>query len=199
MGMNEAGRKLADRTNFVIVNVTLNRTREVAGVYVGDCVDVFVNNIDAALTTYEVEFKKGDFGAAGKADIGIFRMDTLDPLQIGKALGDWPDVCRIPIVTGDFSERHIYQGLKYGPYEGYLKKHAAETLSPNPPLSEALAKPCLFLYSKNLDYKSARMLDPSYYVVEDWALFFGELRNRFGAQCTLAFFHDSYLQILKIH
>jgi hypothetical protein len=195
-GMNEAAKIFSDRTDFIVVNVALNRERDITDIFIGDCIDVFVNHADHVLDNYVIEYDSKLFGKKRKADVGIFRMDTLDPLQIGKALPNWFSACRFPIITGCFGE-HIYQGNVYGTYEDYLNKHNRMAFAPDISLREAIVNKRVIIHSTRLDAKSAKMWNPNYYVTDQWDETIEILKDIFGSKTRVAFFHDAYFQIIN--
>lgn len=198
VGMDEAARLLADNTALLVANITINRNREVTGIFLGECVRAFRENVDAALEAYEIEFDASVYGENGKADIGVFRMDTLDGVQIGRALNDWSDYCRVPVFTGNFMDKYIYQGLRWGPHDAFLEMTKTTEKMPNPPMAEALAGKNVFVCSPELDIDNARTWDSRFFVMNDWEQFIRQLYQHLGGGKTVAFCHDGYLQRLRI-
>ena len=191
--MNQAAALLLERTEVVVVNAVLSRERGIAELAIGDPLAV-LEQAEPQLERYAVPFARAD-----KADIGVFRVDSVDPLQYYKGLAGPGEVCDHRIVVGNFSDRFIYQGQRHGSFAEHQRRLAALGPLPNPPLREALADPdTVFLCSPNLDRVSARAFSPSFYVAPDWDVLLAELRRELGPGRRAAFFPDSYLQILKI-
>jgi hypothetical protein len=200
--MDEAGRIVAAHTNLLVVNISINRHRELTGIYLGDCVDVFRGHVDTALATYEVPFDRSVYAPTGKADIGIFRIDTLDPLQISKAMGGWEELCRIPVAVGNFGDGVVYQGLRYGPYPQYLASLADRQPLPIPSVAEFLEtlandKESWLIYSPHLDASNGRAWDERFVVMNAWEPLIQGLYQCLGGGQSVAFFHDAYLQVMR--
>jgi hypothetical protein len=190
--MNEAAVMLMERTRVVAINTVLSREHGIADLAIGDPLAI-LEKAEAKMRHYRVPFARAD-----KADIGVFRVDSLDPLQYYKGMDGWEQACDRRIVVGDFSDRFIYQGQRYGPMEEHLRRLSERGPMPNPPLREALADAdTIFLCSPHLDRASARFFSPSFFVASDWDLFMAELRRELGPGRRVAFFHDSFLQILQ--
>jgi hypothetical protein len=194
-GMNEAGGMLSERTDFIVADVVLNRERDITNIFIGDCIDVFVNNTDNIFKNYTFGYDKKACGKNRRADIGIFRVDTLDPLQIGKAISNWSSACRLPVVTGDFA-KHIYQGSAYGTYDEYMAKYNKHIFTQDVTLREAVKNKRQIIFSDNLDAKSAIMWNAGFYVTGNWEELMSVLTDVFGKKAKVAFFHDAYFQIL---
>jgi hypothetical protein len=191
--MNEAASMLMERTRLVVINAVLSRERGIADLAIGDPLSV-LEQAEARLRPYRVPFAR-----AHRADLGVFRVDSLDPLQYYKGMDGWEQACERRVVVGDFSDRFIYQGQRYGRLEEHLRRLAALGPLPNPPLAEALAEPgTVFLCSPHLDRVSARSFWPLFYVAPDWDQFVAELRRELGPGRRAAFFPDSFLQILQV-
>jgi hypothetical protein len=192
--MNQAAEMLLGRTEVVSINISMNREREVAGVFLGDPLSVFRENADALMEPYRVPFDRKD-----KADIGVFRVDNLDPLQYYKGVSWSKEVCDHRIVVGDFSDRYIYQGQRHGPFEQYMKLLQEHGPIPNAPLCESLrAEGTVFLCSPHLDTTSTKLFSPAFHIVTQWGEFVAELRRELGPGRRVAFFPDSFLQILEV-
>lgn len=190
--MNEAAAMLMERTPVVLVNAVLSRERGIAELVIGDPLSV-LERVEVQLERYRVALPPGE-----RADLGVFRVDSLDPLQYYKGMDGWKQFCDRPIVVGDFSDRIFYQGQRYGRVEENLRRLAALGPLPNPPLGEALADPgTVFLCSPHLDRVSARGFSPLFYVASSWEALLAELRRELGPGRRAAFFPDSYLQILQ--
>jgi hypothetical protein len=191
--MNQAAAMLMERTEVVVINAVLSRERGVAELAIGDPLAVLREQAEPLLRRYEVGFQRAE-----KADIGVFRVDSLDPLQFYKGLAEPGEVCEHRIVVGDFSDRFFYQGQRHGSFAEHQRHLASLGPLPNPPLRQTLADPgSVFLCSPNLDQVSARSFNPSFYVAPDWDALLAELRRELGPGRRAAFFHDSYLQVLK--
>ena len=192
--MNQAAAMLLERTEVVVINAVLSRERGIAELAIGDPLAVLREQAEPLLRRYEVGFRRAD-----KTDIGVFRVDSLDPLQFYKGLAEPGEVCDHCIVAGDFSDRFFYQGQRHGSFAEHRRYLAGLGPLPNPPLSEALADPStIFLCSPHLDRVSARSFNPSFYVAPDWDALLAELRRELGPGRRAAFFHDSYLQVLRL-
>jgi hypothetical protein len=191
--MNQAAALLLERTEVVTIDAVLSRERGIAELAIGDPLAV-LEQAGALLERCEIPFPRGD-----RADVGVFRVDSLDPLQFYKGLPEGDEVCDRRIVVGDFSDRFFYQGQRHGSFAEHQRYLAGLGPLPNPPLREALANAgTTFLCSPNLDRVSARSFNPSFYVAPDWDALLAELRRELGPGRSVAFFHDSYLQVLKI-
>ncbi len=190
--MNEAAALLMERTRLVAINAVLTRERGIADLVLGDPLAV-LDQAEAQMRRYRVPLARAD-----KADIGVFRVDSLDPLQYYKGMDGWEQACARRIVVGDFSDRVIYQGQRYGHQEEHLRRLRELGPMPNPPLREALANSdTIFLCSPNLDRASARSFSPSFYVAPDWDALLADLRRELGGGLRVAFFPDSFLQVLQ--
>jgi hypothetical protein len=191
--MNEAAAMLMERTQVVVIDAVLSRGRGIADLVLGDPLSV-LTRAEAQMRRYRVSFPRAD-----RADIGVFRVDSLDPLQYYKGMEGWEQACERRIVVGDFSDRLIYQGQRYGRVEEHLRRLAGLGPMPNPPLREALAEPgTVFLCSPNLDRASVRSFSPLFYVAPDWDALVADLRRELGPGRRVAFFPDSFLQILQV-
>jgi len=192
--MNEAAGMLLGRTEVVAINVSLNRERGIAGVFVGDPLSMYSEHAEALMRRYQLPFDRKD-----RADVGVFRVDSLDPLQYYKGMLHWEDVCDVRIVVGDFSDRFIYQGQRHGRFDHYMRSLEERGAMPNPPLRESLRTDgAIFLCSPHLDSASTRMFNPNFHIVTDWDSFMTELYRELGSHRRVAFFPDSFLQILDI-
>ena len=192
--MNQAAGMLLGRTEVVTINVALNRERGIAGVFVGDPLSVFAKNADALMRRYKVPFDRKE-----RADIGVFRVDSLDPLQYYKGMLHWEEVCDLRIVVGDFSDRLVYQGQRNGRFEAYMRRLEERGPIPNASLPESIrTKGTIFLCSPHLDSTSTKMFNPAFHIVTDWAPFMTELYQELGPRRRVAFFQDGFLQILDI-
>ena len=150
--MDECAEIVNGIKDFVVINSTVSARREITSLYIGDAVTMFRDNVEKALETYELTFPKSHY-----ADIGIFRMDTYDPLQASKAMTGMFDVCRIGFITGYFSDGHVYQGMRYGPYANYEKKLDHYKGRENPKLSRFLQQDePVFLCSPAINVRSGR-------------------------------------------
>ncbi|MCX7039171.1 MAG: hypothetical protein NT005_08570 [Spirochaetes bacterium] len=78
------------------------------------------------------------FDRTKRVDIGVFRVDSLDPLQYYKGMLHWEEVCDFRIVVGDFSDRFVYQGQRHGRFEHYMRRLEERGSMPNAPLRESL-------------------------------------------------------------
>ena len=191
--MNEAAAMLMERTPVVVINAVLSRERGIADLAIGDPLAV-LEQAEAQMRRYRVPFDSAD-----KADIGVFRVDSLDPLQYYKGLEGWERACDRRIVVGDFSDRLIFQGQRHGRMQEHLRRLAALGPLPNPPLPEALGNPgTIFLCSPHVDRVSVRSFSPLFYVAPDWDALLADLRRELGPGRRAAFFPDSFLQVLQI-
>jgi hypothetical protein len=190
--MNEAAAMLMERAPVVAINAVLSRERGIVDLAIGDPLAV-LEQAEAQMLRYRVPLARAD-----RADIGVFRVDSLDPLQYYKGMDGWEQACVRRVVVGDFSDRFIYQGQRYGRLAEHLRRLQELGPMPNPPLREALADPgTVFLCSPRLDRVSARFFSPAFYVAPDWDAFVADLRRELGPGLRVAFFPDSFLQVLQ--
>lgn len=192
--MNQAAEMLLGRTEVVAINVALSRERGIAGVFVGDPLSMFREHAEALMRQYQIPFDR-----TKRVDIGVFRVDSLDPLQYYKGMLHWEEVCDFRIVVGDFSDRFVYQGQRHGRFEHYMRRLEERGSMPNAPLRESLRTDgTIFLCSPHLDSTSIKMFNPKFHIVTDWVSFMTELHQELGSRRRVAFFQDSFLQILDI-
>ncbi|MBN1676175.1 MAG: DUF2088 domain-containing protein [Kiritimatiellae bacterium] len=193
-GINEAAAMVTEKTDFVTINVTTDGARNITHLYLGDSVDMFTTHVDEALAGYKTVFRREDYPPDGRADVAVFHLDTLDPLQLSKALVPSMAICRTRIFVGNFLNAHIYQGQYHGTVEQYLQKHRDVAPPPNPSLEEVLEAQCPVMCSPNIDIKSMHMWKQAIHATHDWKGLIERLFERLGPDRTVAFVHDAYLQ-----
>jgi hypothetical protein len=201
--MHEAAQALMQETELVCVDATVNPLRQVTGMYVGDCVEVFESGIDEALQTYALDFDRSDYGGARRADVGVFRMGfhSSDAIQMARSLDKWEEVCAVPIIISDCGDSIYYDGKSHGPYLEHLRHLEGKTPHPNPPLEEGLKGKgyrSSIVYSPNLDAKSTHLNLPDMYVTSDWDQLMVDLYDRLGPTRHVAFFHDASIHVLNV-
>ena len=194
--MDKVAEKLAEKTNLISIDVTVNRLRQITGIYMGSCPNTFNASVEEALKTYVIEFDKEDF-----ADIGFFRMNfhSTDALQMSRCIDDCEQVCNLPIIVSDCRDRVYYDGKVDGPFEGFLEGLKEKETLPNPP--HALANRGygnIIVYSPYLEMRSTHLKNQNMYVTNDWDSLIQQLYDHLGPNRRVAFFHDASMHILKV-
>jgi len=199
--IDEAARMLAERTALFVVNVTVDAAGRITRVYLGEPVEMFERCADEALASYKVDFHRSDFGNSGRADVAFYRMglNSCNPVQILKTIAGWREVCRLPVVIGDFADGFYYDGKRDGPYEDFVRKVKAAP-EPSAVSLEAIVASGegVVVFSPNLDAKSMQSAKPRWFVANGWHRLIGELYELLGPNRDAAFFHDATLQVLDI-
>jgi len=191
--MNESADMVSRVTDFIIINTTVSAQKDITSIYIGDAVDVYNKHVDEALKTYTLPFKKADY-----TDIGVFRMDTCDPLQASKTLPGMFDVCGIAIITGYLYDGQVYSGLRYGPYEYYEKKLKQYKERENMPMDRFIqTNNPIILCSESIHVKSCKMFY-TYYVTSDWNTMINQLAAALGPNVRAAFFEEAFLHRFEI-
>jgi len=196
--MDKVAEKVAERTELVAIDVTINRFREITGIYMGDCPDVFNANVEEALKAYALKFGKEDY-----ADIGFFRMNfhSIDALQMSRSIDGCEQVCRLPVIIADCRDRVYYDGKVDGHFEGFLEGLKGKETLPNPPLEHALTNrgySNIIVYSPYLEKRSTHLKQRNMYVANDWDTLIQQLHHHLGPNRKVAFFHDASMHILEV-
>jgi hypothetical protein len=201
LDMDDAARLLEERADLVVIDATVDPSRRVTGLYVGDCVEPFHRNVDEALRTYGLEFRRSDYGAAGRADVGFFRMGfhSCDALQMSRCVDGYEEVCSLPVIICDCRDGLFYDGKRDGTWDEFGKWLEGREAPPNPPLEESIASGDYnVVFSPHLDMKSTHLKRPKMHVAHDWDAFIEDLYRVLGAGKTVAFFHDASIHILDV-
>lgn len=195
--MDKVAEKLAEKTNLISIDVTINRLKQTTGIYMGSCPNTFNANVEEALKTYAIKLNKEDF-----ADIGFFRMNfhSTDALQMSRCIDDCEKVCDLPIIIANCRDEVYYDGKVDGPFEVFLESLKGKETLPNPPLEHALANRGygnIIVCSPHLEMKSTHLKNPNIYVANDWDSLIQQLYEHIGANRKIAFFHDASMHILE--